>query len=173
MWASGRYFDEGLIGRIQAAVDADPEGSRRALSRQVCEWMDWRSPSGKLRDMACRSSLGDLARKGALRLPQASRARTFGKTGSAVRPRGCVALCLPAVKAKLSDLGAVEIVCVSSGDREISGVWNRLMGDYHYLGAGPLCGAQMRYLVRCERSWCAFSPGGSRGRCVRQRWRGR
>jgi hypothetical protein len=52
MWASERHFDEAMLERIQAAVDADPGISRRALSRQVCEWLDWRCPNGKLQEMA-------------------------------------------------------------------------------------------------------------------------
>lgn len=31
------------------------------------------------------------------------------------------------------------------------GLWKALMQRYHYLGAGRLCGAQLRYLVRSER----------------------
>ena len=44
MWASGRYFDEATVARIQATVDAEPGMSRRALSRQLCEWLEWVGP---------------------------------------------------------------------------------------------------------------------------------
>jgi hypothetical protein len=152
MWASGRFFDQAMLGRIQAAVDAEPGISRRALSRRVCEWMDWRSPKGKLREMACRAALGDLARKGAIRLPQAAKGHAFERpargVGSDVAP---ISLSMPCVRAELADLGPVEIVPVSSRYAEASRVWNDLMGTYHYLGAGPLCGAQIRYLVRSDR----------------------
>lgn len=155
MWASGRHFDEALIGRIQVTVDADPEISRRALSRQVCEWMGWRSPKGKLQEMACRTALRDLACKGALRLPQASRGHAFEKKRRpAVAARlapGLRAVPVPRVETALAELGPVEMVAVSSRYSQASGVWNLLMDAHHYLGAGPLCGAQIRYLVRCER----------------------
>ena len=152
MWASGRHFDEALIGRIQAAVDADPGISRRALSRQVCEWMDWRSPNGKPQEMACRTALLDLSRKGRLRLAEASKGHAFEKPGGRSRADAApVSLPLPRVEAGLADLGPVEILAVSSRYSESSWVWNHVMGTYHYLGAGPLCGAQIRYLVRCDR----------------------
>jgi hypothetical protein len=179
MWASGRHFDEALIERIQAAVDADPEISRRALSRQVCEWMDWRSPKGKPQEMACRTALLDLERKGALQLPQASKGHAFEKkSGPALDARAGPALqtlSLPRVEAALAELGPVEVVAVSSRYSQASGVWNHLMDVYHYLGAGPLCGAQIRYLVRCARyGWLgalAFSSPTLRLR-AREKWIG-
>jgi len=152
MWASGRHFDKPTIGRIQAAVEADPEISRRALSRQVCEWMNWRSPSGELQVMSCRTALLDLERKGAIELPKASRGHAFEKSARAASEKGsATCLALPRVQAGLSELGPVEILAVSSRYAESSRVWKHLMGRYHYLGAGPLCGAQIRYLVRCDR----------------------
>jgi len=61
-------------------VDADVKISRRALSREVCRWLYWRSPKGKLQDMACRVALGESALKGALRLPSASRVHAFERS---------------------------------------------------------------------------------------------
>lgn len=145
MWASGRHFGEALIERIQAAVDAGPGISRRALSRIVCEWMDWRSPAGELQEMSCRKALLDLHKHGAIRLPQASGSYGFQ------RPRNHAAdepICAAQISCTLADLGPVELALVPKGSRGDSRVWNRLMGAHHYLGAGPLCGAQIRYLVR-------------------------
>ena len=82
---------------------------------------------------------------------------------------------MPCIKAELEDLGAVEIVAVSSRYAEASRVWNHLVGTYHYLGAGPLCGAQIRYLVRCDRhGWLgalAFSSATLRLK-EREKWIG-
>jgi hypothetical protein len=48
----------------------------------------------------------------------------------------------------------VELVLVVSADSEASRTWNDLMDRYHYLGSGPLCGAQLRYLIRSkEQGW--------------------
>ena len=41
----------------------------------------------------------------------------------------------------------MELIRIVSADSEASRVWNDLMDRYHYLGAGPLCGAQLRYLI--------------------------
>ena len=176
MWASGRYFDEALTRRIQAAVETEPGISRRDLSRRVCEWMNWRSPNGKLRDMSCRMALGALARKGAIRLPQASRGHAFERSGGVAGAGASpVAVPVPCVKAGLGDIGPVELVAVSSRYSQASSVWNSLMDGYHYLGAGPLCGAQIRYLVHCDRyGWLgalAFSSATLRLK-EREKWIG-
>ena len=176
MWASGKHFDEALVARIQTTVDAEPVLSRRALSRRVCQWMDWRSPTGALQQMSCRAALGKLARKGVLHLPAGSRGHAFEKRGccSAPQPR-CVVEPLPPVQCSLADLGPVEIVRVSSRYCEASRVWNHLLDAHHYLGSGPLCGAQLRYLVRCERyGWLgglAFSSPTPRLK-AREKWLG-
>ena len=148
MWASGRHFDEALIGRIQAAVDAEPGMSRRALSRRVCDWTGWYSPNGAPQEMSCRKALLKLEGKGRLRLPEVTGAYAFQERNATAANR-CVAD-TPRVQACLGELGALELVAVASRNTQASQVWNELMQAHHYLGAGPLCGAQIRYVVRSE-----------------------
>ena len=62
-------------------------------------------------------------------------------------------LCEPLVTVEpivcdLSELGQVTLVKVGSSDSKVSRLWNEWMERYHYLGSGPLCGAQLRYLIR-------------------------
>ena len=51
----GREFNDEVIGRIEATIKAEPEISRRELSRRVCRWLDWKAPHGNLRDMIAAS----------------------------------------------------------------------------------------------------------------------
>jgi hypothetical protein len=148
MWASGRHFDETLIGRIQAAVDAEPGMSRRALSRRVCEWMGWHATNGAPQDMSCRKALLKLEGNGLLRLPAVFGQYAFQqKRTTAAKPS---VVDTPRVQTGLEALGAVEVVAVASRHSQASRVWNELMEAHHPLGAGPLCGAQIRYLVQSE-----------------------
>jgi hypothetical protein len=55
------------------------------------------------------------------------------------------------VSALLRALGRIELVLVRSRHCRAARLWRALLQRYHYLGAGPLCGAQLRYLVRSER----------------------
>ena len=65
----GQEFGAGLISRIGDVIAADQELTRSALSRQVCEWLDWRTPQGGMREMSCRKALLELEKSGKLDLP--------------------------------------------------------------------------------------------------------
>lgn len=149
MVVCGQEFTPELLERITDLVIEEPQLSRRALSRRVCEWLNWRAHDGRLKQMSCRVALLKLARAGALRLPEAR---------AALSGRRCVA-CEPVlqgvsvpVKTRLANLGRIDLVPVNSGATAAARVWKALMQCHHYLGAGPLCGAQLRYLVRSERN---------------------
>jgi len=55
---------------------------------------------------------------------------------------------------KLEKLQPIELSPIGSADSRASREWNQMMSRHHYLGAGPLCGAQMRYLVYSARYGC-------------------
>src|SRR2546425_11718567 len=42
----GGDFYGGMISRVQAEGNAEPDLSRRQLSRQICEWVGWREGGG-------------------------------------------------------------------------------------------------------------------------------
>lgn len=126
----------------------EPGLSRRALSRRVCEWMQWRSRNGRLKEMSCRVALGKLGRSGVLKLPEA-KVRVGGARRAAPDETGLARIA--PVKARLAQLGRIDLVRVGSRESVAARLWRALMQAHHYLGAGPLCGAQMRYLVRSQR----------------------
>jgi hypothetical protein len=140
----GQRFTPEIVGRIAATVETEPSISRRSLSRRVCEWLDWRAPNGKLREVSCRKALLELERHGRVNLPEPERVPGFEEAPSKQKAPPVV----PEVRCSLSELGKVEVIPVSSRYSKASGIWNALMEGYHYLGKGPLCGAQIRYLIR-------------------------
>ena len=143
MWLSGQWFGSEVVARIVATVKAAPSISRRALSRRVCEWLGWRGPDGRLREVGCRKALLELQRRGCLELPACEAVAGFGAKAAKRSARPAVA----EVRGSLEELGEVEVVAVSSRYSKASRIWNELMQAHHYLGAGPLCGAQIRYVV--------------------------
>lgn len=147
MQVCGRYFSSEMIARIQATVDADPSISRRALSRRVCQWLDWRARNGTLQEMSCRKALLELERHGRLRLPECTTTYAFQQPSPNGNPPVPP---LTQVCCSLAELGPVEVVPVSSRYSKSSRVWNALLEEFHPLGRGPLCGAQVRYVVRSE-----------------------
>jgi ATP synthase subunit 6 len=132
---------------LGGAVEAEPGVSRRALSRRVCEWLDWRAPNGRLQEMSCRKALLELDRRDLVELPACTRAYAFQRA-SPREPEGWPALA--PVRGSLAEVGPVEVVVVSSRYGKVSRLWNALMERFHPLGRGPLCGEQIRNLVRGE-----------------------
>ena len=137
----GRNFASEMICRIQARVDADPGLSRGELSRQVCEWMDWRTHRGTWQQGSCRKALAILHRRKVLRLPE--RARICEGKAKKKAPE----IKLANVTGGVKGLGEVTVVPILSRDSHESKIVRTLLERYHPLGAGCLRGAQMRYLV--------------------------
>ena len=150
MVVCGKDFTGEMISRIQAKVNAEPDLSRRQLSRQVCEWLDWRKADGGWKEGSCRKALARLNRKKVLVLPERRRICT-DQAGPAPQKVN-----VAEVTARLGELGEVRVSPVLSRHSPDSKIARALLQGYHPLGAGASRGAQMRYLVRSSR----FGPLG-------------
>ena len=148
MQVCGRDFSAATIGRIEEILRADPSLSRRALSLRVCELLEWRAATGKLKEVSCRKALLELHRHGRIALP---RAEEFCFKRSCPEPSVDRRSDAPELWCALEELGEISIVAVSSRYSKASRIWNALMQRWHYLGKGPLCGAQIRYLIESSR----------------------
>jgi hypothetical protein len=143
MLVAGREFSDEVIDRIRFRVREDPTLTRTGLSREVCDWLDWRGHDGRVKDMNCRVALLRLQRRGVVELPPA-RAEAFGETNKL----GDTPFIGPMVNSTLAELGPVWLVPVE--DEVLSGQWRAMLRAEHPLGDGPLCGAQIRYLVASQ-----------------------
>jgi hypothetical protein len=166
----GQVFSPEMIERIRALIRCHPERARAQVAREVCQWLDWRSATGKPKEMSCRVALLRLHKRSLIELPPARRAVSFtAKSYSAVELP--VAQALPE---RVEQLRGLELVVVRREQRERSQQWKKLVAEHHPLGYRPLCGAQLRYLVRCEQGLLgalAFS-GATWELKVRDRWIG-
>ena len=141
----GQTFGEETIGKIRELIVSGM--SRTELSRAVCRLLDWKNRAGTLKEMSCRVALKKLEEKGRIVLPSA-RILDFSRT----KERGDLEGMAPALTGSLPELGEISLVRVPHGDKALSRIWNTMMERYHYLGKGPLCGAQIRYLVQSSRT---------------------
>jgi hypothetical protein len=148
MQVCGREFSAATIAGINGILRGNRSLSRRALSLRVCEWLDWRAANGKLKDVSCRKALLELHRDGLIVLPAAEQFCFQRARPEPPVDRGSEA---PELWCALEQLGKINIVPVSSRYSQASQIWNTLMQRWHYLGKGPLCGAQIRYLVESSR----------------------
>ena len=110
----GREFSPEVIGRIHKQGRGL---SRRALSRQVCEWLDWKGPSGRWQTTNARIALKRLQRLGLVELPEPSPMFT-AQPKAAVQPEALLEL--PPISGTLAQIGPVELVLVGSRHSQAS-----------------------------------------------------
>jgi hypothetical protein len=96
--------------------------------------------------MSARKALAQLRRQGDLPLP-AGAARP--PVAAAVTPVAPPLIPLPTA---LPELGTVRLILIQGRRSKPARLWRQIMA-HHYLGAGPLCGAQLRYLIASDAGY--------------------
>lgn len=170
MHVAQREFTEEIFERIAQTVRDTADLTRCALSRLVCEWTNWKDAAGRAKESSCRALLVRLERRGLIELPPARPVSFAPAEPAAAAVAGEP---WPQLKTTLRRLGSVELVVVT-GDRALSRTWRAMMKAHHPLGDGPLCGSQLRYLIRSEHGWLgglSFSSAAWR-LAVRDEWIG-
>jgi hypothetical protein len=140
---AGRTFraDELAVMR-QIAHDCAALGVTE-IARTICEVVEWKRPSGRLKNHECRQLLERLQADGVLTLPPV---RVLGGRG----PRRvditapCVDPAPVACAASACDPLALVLVAGEADSRR----WREQMERYHYLGCRVPFGASLRYWVR-------------------------
>jgi hypothetical protein len=143
-------FDTDIVARIKEVVSTqndDKELTRSSLSKVVCQWLDWKSPNGKLREVSCRKALLELEKQGKIKLPEAQ--ITPGFQGRTQRNSTEYEFINTRFDGQIADLGQLDLIAVRGKTVE-SSIWNTMFSRYHPLGSGSLCGAQQRYLLHSE-----------------------
>jgi hypothetical protein len=113
------------------------------IARTVCELLEWKRPSGGLKNHECRQLLERLQAEGFLQLPDLRKLggrgpRRVGISGSCCEPA--------LVECTASECEPMELVLVE-GQAE-SRRWREQVERHHYLGCRVPFGAHLRYWVR-------------------------
>jgi hypothetical protein len=140
----GRQIREPEVVFLRELIAANPDLSRRALSRKVCQAWNWVQPNGQLRDMVCRSLMLVLHRAGHLQLP----APRIQAINNAILHRRVAQLefCdTTPIEGSLASLGPLEVRLVRRSEGE--SLFNSLLNQYHYLGFCRPVGEHLKYLV--------------------------
>jgi len=144
---SGREFSAQELSLIREVVEACAGISRYELAHTVCELLEWKRPSGRLKARECRDLLERLESQGILALPPK---RSCGSS----KPRK---LMVPAeegqVHSKLTgsveQFAPLDVELVESGQQRQ--LFRELLSRYHYLGYAMPYGARLQYLVYVTR----------------------
>jgi hypothetical protein len=181
---AGLPCDNGRVIICGRQIDADSvhwldgQGvhlTQRERARRLCQRLDWVGPSGRPQLAVARQVVARLEHTGQIQ-PRAPEPvpRFVSRAKASAGPPPGLPVEVQAIECGLEQLGPVELVLVGSRYSRHYRIWKGLLEGYHYLGAGPLCGAQLRYLIGCERGWLgamAFSAAARRMR-ARDRWIG-
>ncbi len=139
----GRTFTHTELRSIQELIAANPKATRTALSRFVCQLLQWYRPNGSLKDMSCRVAMLRMQDDGLLQLPPPRNGNNNGKPYSRrtknTDPKPTPVLIPPAAFSALK-LDPVQ-------DIHQSHLWNEFVQRYHYLGYAPVPGDQIRYIA--------------------------
>ena len=138
----GRILTADDLGFIRALIREHPDWNRTRLSRHICEQWHWRDAAGRLKDMACRTMLLKLHRRGMLQLPARQSPSVNHRRGQSFQP---VMHDTSPISCTLSELGPVRLSTADSGAE--AKLWQTLMHCYHYLGFSTRVGKSIAYLV--------------------------
>ena len=165
----GRHFAPEELLQIRAVVQDSLEDHRFAISKKVCEVLDWRQPNGRLKDRACRDVLAKLHDIGLLRLPPPRRPPVRRRPvlitdETAPRPA-------PSIRPRDIDHASFSIV-TGSGNPKRERLFNEYIERYHYLGYGVPLGPHIKYFVHVQHEpiGCLVFSGAAWRVEARDRW---
>ncbi len=153
----GRTFTSEELELIRETVHDCSGLSRTELAYTICELLEWKRPTGRLKGREAHEFLEGLETAGVLKLPS--------RQGPEKKPREPVApakagdtLEHPLLEGAVKDVTPVDLELVKTPEARRQ--WREWVGRYHYLGCKVPFGAHLRYFVTVAR------PEGLRVGCV-------
>lgn len=139
----GRTFGAGDLELMRQIAREFSALGVTEIARTVCELLEWKRPSGGLKNHECRQLLERLQAEGFLKLPELRRLGGRGPRRADVSRSGFESATL---ECTASECEPLELVLVE-GQAE-SQRWREQVERYHYLGCRVPFGAHLRYWVR-------------------------
>ena len=150
----GRIANTEHVEFIKGLIAENPNDSRRALSKKLCEAWNWVQPNGALRDMVCRGFLLRLESAGHIKLPPRKCTPNNPLLNRKQAPK--VDVDETPIVTTLSSIEPLEIRQVRRSSFEE--VFNSLIARHHYLGYCHPVGEHLKYIVFSEgRPLACFS----------------
>jgi hypothetical protein len=113
------------------------------MARTLCELLDWKRQTGRLKDLECRQLLEHLETQGWLQLPPV---RPLGRRGPRQVQLTQASAPQATVEGTAGEFAPLELRVVDSPEE--SRLWTELIERYHYMKYRVPVGANLRYLVR-------------------------
>lgn len=145
----GRELSQDDIKEINDFIKSNPAWTSWRISRELSERWNWRTLTGQIKDMACRTMLDKLHEKGLIVLPPKRKKR---QKGSQQETATQIVFDFPVdavepIHARLDELTPLRTTIVAAKSPD-SRLLHQLLSSYHYLGFRTNVGETIGYLVR-------------------------
>jgi hypothetical protein len=142
----GRMLSGDDLAVLRALIAEHPGWHRTALSRHLCELWNWRNAAGRLKDMAARTLLLKLQRRGLIQLPppQSRTNRPRAQAPPSLQPE-LLALTSSPVTGSLHSFHPVSLELAHTPvlRRQV----REFLARYHYRGFNGAVGQNVQYLA--------------------------
>ena len=149
---AGREFSSADLEMICQIASGFAGLGMTEIARTACELLEWKRPSGGLKNLECRRLIEQLAGKGLLPLPERRGVGAPGRRWVAHTARGESSA---EIGGTAGEFAPLRLEVVRGGQAEHDGnhaLFKELLDRHHYLGYRVPFGASLRYLVRSERA---------------------
>ena len=144
----GRDFGAAELEQVRELLVTNPDWSRWRLSRQLAQQWNWHSAGGQLKDMAARTMLLKLERRGLIVLP-ACRRRSPNRMRHKRAPQAEVHPPSEPIAESLAALRPLQVSEVSVADcAPQRAIFEAALHQYHYLSYRSPVGENLQYLVQ-------------------------
>lgn len=167
----GRVIDEKDTALIRGLVERHPHWSRRRLSIELSQLWNWRNAAGQLKDMAARTLLGKLERRGLVQLPARRQTPSIRMGG---RTMAQVSWDQQPIECSLAGLIGLNLQEISS-QRPQREIFASALAEFHYQGFKGTVGENLQYVVQdgSGRMLACLLFGSSAWKCQeRDQWIG-
>lgn len=153
----GRELCESDLKEIRELIANRLKGTRWTLSRELCDRWNWRTLTGQLKDMACRTMLNKLDEKGLIVLPPKGRqpCKNQEPREDAQATFEFSREAMVRIHGLLGELTPLRITMVTARSADAR-LLHELLASHHYLGFRTNVGETIGYLVRDRRD-CAVA----------------
>jgi len=144
----GRWLGAEDLEALQRLIAEHPHWSRRRLSIELCEALNWRTASGQLKDMSARLLLNKLAERGFIKLPPRQRGggRQILRALSEPELFSLSAGGADLIEGPLRALQPLEVIPVEPRTTQANAFICHL-AQHHYLGYEQPVGEHLKYIV--------------------------
>ncbi len=144
MVIQGRHIATDEVAFIRGLIAEHPDWGRTRLSQELCRCWNWRNARGQIKDMAARTLLLKIERRGLIDLPARQRPSTNHLRNRDLPEELPVGEPVRCGLRGLRPLSAT-LVAPRSNDKRL---FNGLLTSHHYLGHRNTVGENLRYLIR-------------------------